>query len=158
MRLNTAHKPSLEMGTRSAPTDLALGKLEPLASAFLTVFLPFMRARIAGQETCRLEPRPKLGIKFDQRPCDSQPGSTCLADGTAAIRENEDVELVGHFRGEQRLTNNKAGGFIYKIMFKGTAIDCNLALARTAGRCVRPIFSGDPFLNAVLAKLALNIL
>src|SRR5579872_230017 len=118
-------------GVSDESETLAFRELEPFARALLAVLLPFVASRVAGQQSGLLQLRTQLGIELDQRASDPQPGSACLADGAAAIRENQDVKLLRHFRGEQRLTHNGARRFIDKIMFEGPAVYRDLALART---------------------------
>src|ERR1039457_956995 len=68
---------------------LALGELEPFASALLSVLLPFVLAGVPGQESELLELAAQFGVELDQGAGDAKPGRAGLARQPAATGENE---------------------------------------------------------------------
>src|ERR1700733_4574764 len=79
-----------------ATARLALGELESLAGALLTVLLALVRARIAPQQSHLLQLRPQLGIEFEQGASNAQPRGAGLSRRSSASGENKNIELVGH--------------------------------------------------------------
>src|SRR5579884_1151215 len=115
-------------GAVSSVERLAFRELEALARALLTVLLTFVRSRIASQQTRLLQARPQLRVDLDQRARDSQPDGACLSGRTAAVGENQNIELVRHFGCEQRLARNRARRFVGEIMLERPAVHRDLAL------------------------------
>src|SRR5690349_20475002 len=115
---NGAHEPQL----------LPFRELEPFTRALLSVLFAFVRARVPRQKSELFQLGPQLGIEFQQRSGDSKPGRARLAGQPAAIGENEDVELVRYFSGEERLADDSARRFTDKILFEGPSVDRDLAL------------------------------
>ena len=136
-----------------ATTDkkLALGELEALAGAFLSVLLALMLAGIARQEAGFLQLRPELPIELDQRAGQTQPDCIGLACYTAAMGENYYIELVGHLSDEKRLTDRDAPGLSWKILVQRTTVNRDVALTRTEK------YAGDRRLTAAGPEVLLNL-
>src|SRR5437879_1050796 len=82
---------------------LAFGELKTLTSALLAVFLPLAFPCVAREKPELLEPGTQLRVELHQRPGDSQTHRARLAVYSAAVRENQNIELVGRLGGKQRL-------------------------------------------------------
>src|SRR5579859_3872648 len=88
--------------TRLCGLQLSLRELEPLTSALLAVFLAFVRARVARQQAQLLQLRTEFDIELEQCAGNAQTRRAGLTGRSAAIRQNQDVELVGQFGRQQR--------------------------------------------------------
>src|SRR3974390_1993396 len=115
---------------RRLSTRLALGELEPPASALLAVLLPFVLTGVPGQESELLQTSTQFGVEFDQGARDAEPGRSGLTRQSAAVCENQNFELVRRFGGQQRLAHDVPRGVVHEVVFKWPAIDLNLALSR----------------------------
>src|SRR5688500_9437263 len=73
---------------------LPLAELEALARPLLSVLLPLLDPRVAGQEAGLLQALPQLEVERDQRPGDAQPQRAGLSRDAAAGDRRQDVELV----------------------------------------------------------------
>src|SRR5258708_34180597 len=73
---------------------LAFAELEAFARASHPVLLAFLGARVARQESFRLERLARLEVVFDQRARDAEPDRAGLARDTAAGVGRQHVELV----------------------------------------------------------------
>src|SRR5580704_4675780 len=85
---------------------LALGELEALARALLSILLALMLARVAPHHAEFLQLGAQLNVELQQRPRDSQLGRAGLAGWPAARGGDQDVELVGGLRRQQRLPHD----------------------------------------------------
>jgi hypothetical protein len=77
---------------------LSLGKLETLASTFLSVLFAFLDARVARYQTSAFKGRTQVGIRFEQRARDAVPDCSCLSRRSAARDVDYEVKLAGRFR------------------------------------------------------------
>lgn len=118
-------------GNRRAKSErpLPLGELEPAASAFLTVLLTLVGARIAGQITELFELAAQLGVELNQRAGNAEPDGACLAAAAAALSQDKHVEFVGGFRRQKRLPDERPGRGRSEILFRIPAIDGDLTFA-----------------------------
>src|SRR5215472_12923325 len=98
---------------------LALGELEPLTSALLTILLALVLARIPREKPQLLQPRTQLCVELHQRPRNRQTNCAGLSRHATARRKNYDIELVHHLRSGQRLAHHGARAFRGEIVFKG---------------------------------------
>src|SRR5437867_11870606 len=73
---------------------LALGDLEPFASAFLSILLALVLPRVSRQHPQLLQLRAQLGVELQQRPRDSQFRCTGLPRRAAAAGCNQNIEFV----------------------------------------------------------------
>src|SRR5438105_13148338 len=73
---------------------LTFGELEPLAGALLPVFFPLVLTRVTGQKPELLQPRAQFRIELHQSSGNSQTGCTRLSGYTAAVGQNQQVELI----------------------------------------------------------------
>ena len=108
---------------------LAFGELEALASAFLTVLLSLMRARIARQKSELLQFPAQFGIELDQ--CTGNPKPSCpgLSANPAAIGEDHNVKLICHFNRQQWLADVRASRFTDEIILKRPVIYGDFAVS-----------------------------
>ena len=88
-----------------------------------------MGPRVTSEEAGRFETAAKFGIEFNKRARDAQPGRSGLTGNAAAIGQQQHIELVGYFGGEQRLAHDGAGRLAGEIVVKRPAIYGNLAFA-----------------------------
>ena len=88
-----------------------------------------MFASVARQETELLQLAAQFGIKFDQGAGDAEAGRPGLSGDSAAVGEDQDIELVRQLGSEQRLAHVSARGFVCEIMLKGPVVDRDLAFA-----------------------------
>ncbi len=117
---------------------LALGELEPLASALLPVLLTFVRSGVASEEPKLLESAAQFGVELDQGASDAQPRRASLACEPAAAGQDQNIEFIRHLCRQQGLTHDIASGLVHKVVFECPAVHLNLALAGTKKICVRP--------------------
>src|SRR5262245_40809510 len=129
--------PQIIMGARSKARfarprekDLAFRELEPLASALLAVLFPLALPGVPCEVTELLEPGPQLRIKLHQRPGDPEAHRARLAVNTAAMGENQNVELIGRLGGEQRLLHRSPRRLRGEIILERTTVDRDIALPR----------------------------
>jgi hypothetical protein len=113
------------------PSGLALGELEPAPGALLSVLLPLVLTGIPSQKSELLQLAAQFGVELDQRAGDAEPGSACLTGQSAAVGENQNVELIGGLGSQQRLAHDVPRGVVHEIVFKRSSVDLNLALTRT---------------------------
>ena len=111
------------MKTALRNAKLAFGELEPLAGALLTILLSLVRARITGQVPGFLQARTKFGIELNQSAGNAQSGGASLSNIPAAIGKDQDIELFGRLRCEERLTHHGSGSFGGEVSFQGTTVD-----------------------------------
>src|SRR5436190_1043828 len=102
---------------------LTFGELEPFASAFLAVLLALVLARIAGEEAELLQPGPQFGIELHQSPRDAQTGGARLAGDTAAVGEDQEVELFHGFGGRERLPDHGPRALGMEIVLERAVVD-----------------------------------
>jgi len=105
---------------------LPFGELEALAGALLTVLLPLMSASVARKQTESLQFTAELGVELNQRAGNAEACCAGLTADPAAIGENQNIETVSQFRGEQRLAHVGTGRLVDEIVFKRPMIDRNL--------------------------------
>src|SRR4029079_12269244 len=80
---------------------LAFVELEALARASQTVLLPFLHARVRGEQPFLLQLPAELRVEFDERPRDAQSDGAGLTVHPAAGDGGEHVEFVARFREHQ---------------------------------------------------------
>src|SRR5687768_16304406 len=82
-------------GKNACPTTkLPLRELHAAAGATQTVFIPFLHARITGQEAAAAERREGFAVKGDQGAGDTHLARRCLAVGATARAGDDDIDLV----------------------------------------------------------------
>src|SRR5215203_7277062 len=111
--------------------QLTFRELETLARSFLSVFLTFFLARVAGDESGFFQSRTQISIKLQQCTRDSVTNCARLTSRAAAVDIYENVEFADCVGQTKRLTNNHAQRFVRKIFVKGATIDFYVAAART---------------------------
>ncbi len=87
------------------PIQLALRVLEAFARPWAAVFLPFMLAGIASEESLLFHDLTKFHVEFLQRARNSQANRLCLSGQSAAMRQDQQIEFPSRLGGEQRLLN-----------------------------------------------------
>src|SRR5439155_2565652 len=99
--------PPVNPSSRSRPSvsPLTLTELETLARSRHPVLLALLGARVARQQPFVLEPLAQLDVVFHQRPGDAKPHRPGLTGDAAAADRRKDIELICHFREDQRLPN-----------------------------------------------------
>jgi len=112
---------------RPQKAPLALGELEALARALLAVFLAFVFARIASQQTRFLERGTQFGVKRNQCAGNTQLNCPSLAGNPASICKNQQIDPLRHFDSKQGSPNGYASRFGREIVVESTAIDGNFA-------------------------------
>jgi hypothetical protein len=100
----------------AAAHPLPLGILEAFSRSRLPVLLAFFHARIACQESSLLQHLPKLGAEIHESTRDAMLDSSCLPMHTAALHENNKIELIQSFRSLKWLLHDHAVGFIEEIL------------------------------------------
>src|SRR4051794_28696512 len=120
------------MRTFEAPVSgiapsLALGVLEALASAGLTVLLALFLAGVAGEKARLLEARPSLGVDGDERARDAVAHGVGLGAVPAARHRRGHVVLIEHFDELERLPHDHARGFSLEVVVARYAVDLDLA-------------------------------
>src|SRR5687767_10774899 len=126
--------------------SLTFAELEALARASHTVLLAFLDARVGRQEAVLLQLFAQLGVEGDERARDSELDGAGLAVDAAASHGREHVELLAHFRQQQRPLHLRAQGVGRKVALELAMVDGDGARAGAeehagggclaAGRCV----------------------
>src|SRR6202034_356129 len=104
-------------------------ELETLARTRLAVFFAFTGARIARQQTFRFQRRAEVRIKLDQRAGEAVADSIRLAVRAATGDIDAHVKFFHGTRDRQRHRGDGTLGFEREIVFKGAAVDGDLAVA-----------------------------
>src|SRR5881397_3328533 len=84
---------------------------------------------IAREQSELLEPLAQFTIELHQSASDSQTRRAGLAGNTAAVGENQHIELIGRLGCEQRLAHRNALRFGLKIRIERPAVHFDLTLA-----------------------------
>jgi len=85
---------------------LTFTELESFAGFWLSGFLPFHFAGIAGGETFSFQLGLVLRINFDQGPGNSETYRLCLTFKSTAVKGDSDVIFVGNIEKVKGLENN----------------------------------------------------
>ena len=105
----------------------ALGELEALAGTGLTGLFAFLHARVAGEETERLDDLAVFGVDLGEAAGDRVTDRNGLGVDAATFDDHVDVVLVGQRGrlegGEDRVLEFDRG----KVVFEGARIDGDLA-------------------------------
>jgi hypothetical protein len=105
-------------------------KLEPLTGALLAILLTLVLPGITGQKASLLERAAELGVELDQSAGDTEPNRAGLTDDTAAVRQDQHIELFLHLDKAQRVLHRDAGSFGGEIVLKRATVDGDLARPR----------------------------
>src|SRR6266851_5513684 len=108
---------------------LALGELESLSRALLTVLLALLHTRVARQETVLAQRRPQLRIETRNCSRQSHAHRAGLPANAAAIRGHDYVHLVRQARKLQRFGGVMLPGEIGEILLHRSLVDRELARA-----------------------------
>src|SRR5436190_3944027 len=114
-------------GARKFPTELTFAVLETFPGARLAVFLALTHTRVSREEALGLENGTKISIKGQQRSGNAMAHGARLTIRTAAANRDVRIEFVARSCDGQWLASYNALGLNRKIIFKGAAIDQNLA-------------------------------
>src|SRR6266481_2359034 len=124
----------LELGVARAlpgPQELALGELEALARALLSVLFAFLHSRIARQKSVLPQRRTQFWIEPRNRPRQSHAHRSGLPTHTAAVRRHDHVHLVGDIRELQGFNRVMLPCVIRKILLDRAAVHLELPRPRT---------------------------
>src|SRR5262249_44879353 len=107
----------------SCGKTLALGKLEPLAGAFLPILLALFAAGIAGKKTFDLKFLAQFSVELQQRAGNAQLQSAGLAvdSSTGDIRRN--IERRGRLGGHERLLHFHSLRLGQEVLVKLAPVD-----------------------------------
>jgi hypothetical protein len=103
-------------------TNLPLGKLEPLASALLTVLLALFNSRIPCNQPCMFQSRSQISIVFQKGARDPVPNGARLTGWSSASHVDYEVEFIDGFGQLKRLTNDHPQRFVWKIAIEWLSI------------------------------------
>src|SRR5215471_13593777 len=106
---------------------LALGELEPLARARLTVLLALLGARVTRDESGFLERRAELAVDFAERAGDAVLDGIGLAGEAAATDVDVHVVTAAGLGQLERLHDDHAGGRAAEVIVHRTIVDRDLA-------------------------------
>src|SRR5258706_8505478 len=124
-----AMRPILARVARVVTDCSALGVLEPLASARLTVLLALFLAGVAGEKPRLFEAGATLGVDGDEGSRDAVPHGVGLGAVPAAGHGGLDVVLVEHFDELERLAHDHARRLSLEVLIAGHAVHLELARA-----------------------------
>src|SRR5687768_12158581 len=110
---------------------LSFRELEPLSCALLSVLLTFFLTRVTRDQAGLLQGRAKVGVEFHQRTRDPVTNGSRLARRTTAINIHENVELADRVGQAKRLTDDHPKSFVREVRIERTAINNDVAAART---------------------------
>src|SRR5688572_15890464 len=105
---------------------LALGVLEALACAGLTVLLALLGASVTRQETSLLQRAAAIGVFSAQGASDAVAQGFCLCAVTTASDGSEDVVLLDELELRQRLTCDHARGCALEVFLRAYTVDQHL--------------------------------
>src|SRR5262245_3513392 len=115
--------PATATRTEGVPLTLPLAVLELLASARLTVLLPFTCAGITCEQACLLERQAQLVVEACDRTRQPMAHGTGLTGRAAPLDGDEDVELADGVRDRERLRDDHPERLTWEVIFEGPAID-----------------------------------
>src|SRR5438094_3316704 len=104
-------------------SSLPFTELEALARSRHAVLLAFLRARVAREEPLGLERLAQIGVVLHERARDAESHGARLSRDAATIDGGQNIELIGRFRENQRLTDLRAERFGWKERFERTVVD-----------------------------------
>jgi hypothetical protein len=88
-----------------------------------------MRAGIARQKAELLQFGTQLRVELYKGAGYAEPAGARLAGDSAAVGEDQKIELVRRFGRQKRLADVRTGGLAHKIIFKRPLIDRDLSLS-----------------------------
>jgi len=144
--------PGLGPGPDHNKNSLALGELEALAGAFLTVLLAFVLPGVTGEEASLFEGRAKLCVESDQRAGKTKANGPGLPGDAAAMGQHQNIETITLFGENERQFGRNTGAFRGEVVLKCTAIDRELARSGTEEN------TGDAGFAATGSQVLLNFL
>src|SRR5438128_6878262 len=121
--------PSLHHSNTAFLVCLTFAVLETFARTGLAVFLALAHARIAGEQPFGLEGRPQIGIDGEQGPGQPVAHGPGLTIRPAAANFDFRIVLFSSAGDSKRLRGDHAQRLDWEIIFKGAAIDYNLAVS-----------------------------
>src|SRR4029077_526775 len=110
---------------------LALGELEALACALLSVLLAFLHSGIARQKPVLAQRRSELRVVTRDRPRQAHAYRACLSAHAAAMRRHDNIHLVGDIGELQRFDRVMLPRVIRKILLHRAAVNLELTRPRT---------------------------
>src|SRR5271154_6046782 len=121
----------LQQNSAVTPTtsDLALGELEALARALLAVFLALFHARIAREKTVGAQRGAKLRVVARDGARKTHANRSGLPADATAVGGAHHIDLVGQAGELERLGGVMLPCVIREILFRGAAVDGELAAA-----------------------------
>ena len=144
---------------------LTLAELSPAAGTTQTVMLAFLHAAVASQQTRVTQHFIQARIEFAERAGEAHLASAGLAERSAAVAENLDIDHVPLVGEDQRLDGRIAFVFGRKVIVEFTSIDADLASAggeadtgdgRFAATCSEVFyFGGHKILRVRVAEIVL---
>src|SRR5262249_37657353 len=115
---------------------------EALARSRHSVFLAFLRARVAREETLVFQALAEFRIVLDERTRDAEPHRARLARHAAPGDRCENIELVGCFGQKKRPPNLGSQRLSGEEGVEGPVVDADGAAARSeknaSGGCLAP--------------------
>src|ERR1700731_1006720 len=109
---------------------LALGELEALAGPLLPVLLAFLHARIASQKSILAQRRPQFRIEHRNGACQAHADRSSLPANSTALGSDDHIHLIVQARELQRFSSVMLPRHVWKIFFRRSAIDLELAGTR----------------------------
>src|SRR5688572_3828323 len=106
-----------------------LRELEPRARAALAVLLPFLLARVAGQEAALLERGAVAGVEHLERARDPVAQRIGLAGDPAAVQRGGDVVAADAVHGLERLVDDHARRLAREVILERASVDAELSRA-----------------------------
>jgi hypothetical protein len=97
---------------------LSLRKLEPFPGALLTVFLSFLDARVARDQPRMFQGWTQIRIVLKKRSGYAVTNRARLSRWTTARHVNDQIKLISRLRQLQRLADDHAQCFVWKIAIK----------------------------------------
>src|SRR5689334_14384531 len=120
----------------------ALRELEPGPRAALSVLLPLLHPRVAGEEAFLLELLAKLQVVLGESAGDSVPDRAGLARRAAAGDRHVDVELLGRLARRERLLDDHLQNVVGEVLVERALVDGDGAGAGhepdASHRCLAP--------------------
>ena len=105
---------------------LALGELEALPGALLSVLLALLGARVTGQESGLLELLAQLTVELAEGPGDAMANGTRLASAPAARDIDQYVELGQRIGQLEWLSDNHPQRLVLKVIVDWGTVDLEL--------------------------------
>src|ERR1700722_12320616 len=115
---------------RTGCGSLTLGELEALAGALLPVLFALVLARVARKHPQFLELAAQFRVELDQSAGNAQLRRAGLTRRSAACGGDQNIEFIGRFRSQQRLSPGGTRGFAREIVIELAAVNLDVALAR----------------------------